>query len=179
MPADGPPNATLESRLHDLLSRVIDRFGGAIEFWTVVCLSRKELGDPDQFVAEKWNDLYSEVHRLRSLVGEAEVPPPVVQEQVAKLTKTCTDLREVFDSFLDCGNLSLPELERAVVRLGSIWHEARIRVAFLAALIPLPAPLPHLTSEQEAYYQSILDSLFDKLAAARPMTFSAGESSRP
>jgi hypothetical protein len=171
MPADGPPNATSESSLHDLLGRVVGRFGGAIEFWTVVCLSRRELGDPEPFVAEQWNDLYSEVHQIRSLIGEADVPSPVVQEQVAKLTKTGSDLREGFDWFLDCGNVSLPELERAVVRLGSIWHEVRLRVAFLAALIPLPAPLPHLTAEQEAYYQSILDSLFDKLAGARPVTF--------
>lgn len=178
MPGDGTPNVTLESRLDDLLGRVVDRFGGAIEYWTVVCLSGKELGNPEPFVAEQWSELYSEVHQIRSLFSEADVPSPVVQEQVAKLTKTCTDLREVFDLLLNADYVPLPELERAVIRLGSIWHEVRLRIAFLSALIPLPIPQPHLTSEQEAYYQSILDSLFDKLAA-RPMTFRAGESPRP
>lgn len=175
----GMLDAAIESKLHELLSNVVARFGGAIEFWTVVCLSKRELGDPEQFVADKWNDLYSEVQQLRTLISDVDIPSPVAQEQVLKLMKSCTDLREVFDLFLDCDNVPLPELELAVVRLESIWHDVGIRIAFLAALIPLPEPLPRLTTEQEAYYQSILDSLFDKLAASRPITFKAEDGSRP
>jgi hypothetical protein len=43
-----------------------------------------------------------------------------------------------------------------------------MRIALLSVLLPLPAPIPSLTSEQESYYQAILDGLYDRLVAARP-----------
>jgi hypothetical protein len=166
-----PP--TLRTRLADLLTRLVAGFGGAIEFWTVVCISQRDLGDPEQFIHEQWNALFSDLQEVRRSIGEADIPTPVVHEQVMKLIKNCTDLREVFDLFLAAQEVSLEELERGVLRLDAIWQDVRTRVAFVAALIPLPSPLPRLTSEQETYYQSILDSLFDRLAALRTVRFQA------
>ena len=168
----GIPSAKREAAIHELLSRLVIRFGGAVEFWTVVCLSQRDLGDPGLYVAEQWQELYSDMQTLRSLIGQGENPSHLVQEQVMKLIKTCTDLRDVFDQFLDCGSVPLKDLELAVHRLDSIWHEVKLRVSFLAALIPLPPPLPRLSSEQDAYYQAILDGMFDRFATARPISLS-------
>jgi hypothetical protein len=153
----------LEDRLRHLLQSIIMRMGGAIEFWTVACMTRGELGNPQQFIDTQWNALFNEVHELRALLGELPVEPsPVVHEQIAKMARICSDLRDVFDTLLRTTDSDQNEIEIAVTKLSQLWKEIRLRVSLLAATIPLPAPLPGITLEQEAYYQSILDDLFDR-----------------
>lgn len=156
----------LEERLRHLLQSLIVRVGGAIEFWTVACMSRSDLGNPSQFVDAQWNALFNEVQEVRALIAELPYEPPaVVHEQLARLMNLCSDLRDLFDAFLRADNFDPDRTEAAVTRLTQLWKEVRLRVALLAATLPLPAPLPGISMEQEAYYQGILDELFDRFTS--------------
>jgi hypothetical protein len=156
-----------ETAVGELLAGLLMQFGGAIEFWTLVCLSERELGDPTVFVDRQWNGLREQLQELRARLSEGESEPSdAALEQVAKLSKACAELREVFDYFLNAAAIAQSDLEAAVVRLAQIWQDVRMRVWLLGALIPLPEG-PSLSMEKEAYYQSILDRLFDQFMAAR------------
>lgn len=163
-------NAEQEDPIRRILRGIVTRFGGAIEFWTVACLSQEELGAPGPFVELQWGGMVDDVHALRSaLADQGYDPHPAVQEQFAKLTKTCSDIREVFDAFICFTTLPRREVEQAVVRLGQLWDDVRLRVGFLGVLLPLRSPLGELlTTEQENYYQNTLDGLYDQFEAARP-----------
>jgi hypothetical protein len=153
----------------DILGGLITRFGGAIEFWTVACMSQSELGDPGGFVDIQWSSLLEDLQTIRSQLAENGIDTsPVVQEQLAKLTKSCADLREVFDHFIHFTSASNKELERAVLRLSQLWEDFRMRISLLGVLLPMATPVPMLNSEHETYYQGILDGLFDRFEAARP-----------
>jgi hypothetical protein len=154
-----------QERLQHLLHNLIVRFGGAIEFWTVACLSRGDLGNPADFVDSQWSGMLQEVQELRTRLAEMPLePPPIVHEQIAKLLKLCADLRDTFDQFLQ--PVIVPDVvEVAVLKLGYMWRELRLRCSLIAAMIPLPPPLPGITTEQETYYQGILDSLYDRFTA--------------
>jgi hypothetical protein len=156
-----------DDHLRHLLNSIVTRSGGAIEFWTVACLSRGDLGDPREFIDTQWEHLYEELQEFRRLLSTLPYdPPPVVHEQVAKLMKIGAELREVFDIFLRFATLPPEELEVAVLKLGFLWKELRLRVSLAAAMIPLAAPLPAISTEQESYYQGILDGLFDQFTTA-------------
>ena len=115
----------IEDRLRHLLQSLVVRFGGAIEFWTVACMSRSDLGNPSQFVDAQWNALINEVHEVRALIAELpHEPPTVVHEQLARLMSLCSDLRDLFDSFLRAGEFDPDQTEAAVTRLTQLWKEA-------------------------------------------------------
>ena len=156
-----------EAALAELLNGIITQFGGSIEFWTIVCLSQRELGDPTIFVDRQWNSLREQIQELRGRLSEGDdETSPAVQEQVAKLANVGAELREVFDFFIYAMAVSLKDIEAAVLKLAHIWQEVRMRVWLLGALIPLSQP-PALSMEKEAYYQSILDGMFDQFLAIR------------
>jgi hypothetical protein len=160
-----PPQS--ESAVGELLMGIVTRFGGALEFWTLVCLSRNELGNPTQFVDRQWSNLLESIQELRSRLAERDYePPPTVQEQIAKLIGVSAELREVFDHFIAVATVSQKDLEASVLRLAHVWQEVRMRVWLLGTLIPLPQA-PVLSMEREAYYQGILDGLIDQFLAAR------------
>ena len=131
----------------------------------MACLSDGELGDSSGYVEARFAELLGDVRGLRAAVAAGGPPPQVVSAQVGRLEQSCGDLREIFDAFLGFPAVEPEDLERAVMRLAGVWREVRLRVALVGAFAPLPAPLPGLTSEQEAYYQGILDGLFDRFAA--------------
>lgn len=156
-----------ETTFGELLNGIIIRVGGAIEFWTLVCLSQRELGNPTAFVDRHWCELRDQVQELRSRLAESDYePPPLVQEQVAKLASVAAELREVFDYFIFAATVPQKDLEGAVLRLSTIWQDVRMRAWLLGTLIPLDRP-PALSLEKETYYQGVLDALFDQFMAAR------------
>lgn len=156
-----------ETTIGQTLTDLLVRFGGAIEYWTMVCLTRRELGNPALFIDRQWNDLRDQLQELRAQLNDGDFEPSgAVYEQIAKLAKVCVDLRDLFDSFMNAHELSQKDLEAAVIKLAQIWQDVRMRVWLLGALIPLPSP-PALSMEKEAYYQSILDGLFDRFMATR------------
>lgn len=156
-----------ETTIGQTLTDLLVRFGGAIEYWTMVCLTRRELGNPALFINRQWNDLRDQLQELRAQLNDGDFEPSgAVYEQIAKLAKVCVDLRDLFDSFMNAHELSQKDLEAAVIKFAQIWQDVRMRVWLLGALIPLPSP-PALSMEKEAYYQSILDGLFDRFMATR------------
>jgi hypothetical protein len=167
--------AQRESALGELLSGLITQFGGAIEFWTLVCLSQRELGNPTIFVDRQWISLRERIQEFRERLAEDDYDSsPAVQEQVAKLASVAAELREVFNSFIDVRSISQKDLEAAVLKLAHIWQDVRMRIWLLGTLIPLAQP-PALSMEQEAYYQTILDALFDQFMALRAAAADAHE----
>jgi hypothetical protein len=160
-----------ETAVGETLSGILVQFGGAIEFWTLVCLSQNEFGDPAAFIDRQWNSLRERTQELRGLLSESDFEPSdAVFEQIGKLGKVSADLREVFDYFINAASVPQKELEAAVMRLAHIWQEVRMRVWLLGALISLPSP-PALSMEKEAYYQATLDGLFDQFV----MTHATGD----
>lgn len=157
-----------QAALLTLLKGIITRWGGAIEFWTVACLTQRELGDPNLFVDSQWANLRDDVQKLRMLIAEDEEPAEILQEQLVKLNRLCADLREVFDLFIRFSEILESELETSVLRLGQLWDEVRMRANLIAMLLPLPE-LPGLSAEQEAYFQGVLDGLYDRFHAVRPV----------
>lgn len=154
-------------RLRQLFRSLLARYAGAIEFWTVVCLSRGDLGDPADLIDAQWALFRQDIQDLReALAGLPVEPPPVVQDQVARLIGLAAELRDVFNVLLDHPTRARKDVEAAVLKLGALWQELRVRVALAAATVPLRAPLPAVTSEQEAYFQGILDGLFDRFTGA-------------
>jgi hypothetical protein len=165
-----PPVGEREAALTDLLSGIVVRFGASIEFWTLVCLARHELGDPTAFIDRQWIDLRDQVQKTRESLQEGEnSPSQAVLEQVAKLLKITAELRETFDFFINANRVAEKELEAAIMKLAHIWQDVRMRVWLLGALILLPQP-PALPTEKEADCQTTLDSLFDQFLAARTLT---------
>jgi|GEM_PF-6248680 len=159
-----------QAELHDLLTGILTRFAASIEFWTITCLARDDFGDPELFVGDQWNALRDEVQELRELLsdpGPGYTSSPMVQEQVQKLMQNCSCLREVFDRFIHFEDVSLDDLERNVVQYAALWTDVKLRVTLLGTIIPLPAPLPGLTSDRDLYFVGILDCLFDRFESAR------------
>jgi len=169
-----PPVSEREAVLSDLLAGIVARVAGSIESWTLVCLARRELGDPTEFIDRQWMDLREQIQKTRSALqdGENSASEPVL-EQVAKLLKISAELRETFDFFINANRVAEKELEAAIVKLAQIWQDVRMRVWLLGALIPLP-DLTALPTETEASYQTILDGLFDQFLAARAPANGAG-----
>jgi hypothetical protein len=157
---------SVEDRLRQLFQDLIARYAGAIEYWTVACASRDDLGDPAEFVEGQWAQLHQTLHEVRFALSELrDEPAPVVDEQVAKLFKLSADLRDLFAVLVQYQDRPPEKVEQAVLKLGFLWKELRLRIALAAAAVPLPDPLPGITSEQEAHYQRVLDGLFDRFAA--------------
>ena len=145
------PTSEREAVLSDLLEGIVVQCGGAVEFWTLVCLSRRQLGDPTLFVDRQWMSLREQIQELRERLqdGENELSEPVL-EQIAKLLKASAELREVFDFFINADSVAQKDLEAATMKLAQIWRDMRMRVWLLGTLIPLPEP-PTLSMEKEAY----------------------------
>lgn len=126
-----------------------------------------ELGDSEAFVDRQCMHLREQVQRLRrQLQAQPWEPSDAVLEQVIKLLRACAELREVFDYFIHSAKVPLQDLEAAVMKLSQIWQDAQMRVWLIGALIFMPRP-PALSSEKEAYYQTILDGLFDQFLMVR------------
>lgn len=156
----------LEDQLRTTLNQLLLRFAGAIEYWTVACLSQGDLGDPREFVDSQWAELMNDMHEIRVLVSQwPHQPPEVVHEQIAGLMTECSDLRDVFEIFLMAEEIDPEQTEAAVAKLSALWKNARLRVALMAAMLPLPSPLPKISLEKESYYQGILDELFDRFTS--------------
>lgn len=156
-----------EARLGELLNDILARFAGAIEFWTLVCLTQRDLGDPRLFIDQQSMGLLEQIQALRQgLYDEDYEPSEAVIEQVVKLNKVGVELRDLFDFFITANRASQRDLEAAVMKLAQIWQDVRMRVWLLGAVIPLAEP-PALPMEKEAFYQSILDGLFDQFLTAR------------
>jgi hypothetical protein len=162
-----PVESPQATRIRALLERLLTRFGGAVEFWTVTCLSQRELGDPRPFLADQWEHLWQTVQELRADISQLETSHPSLNEQIAGFGQSCVDLREVFDTLADFTSLPVTELEGALLRLNRLHTEWKLRIALVGTLVPLKTPLPRWTSEQESFYQHSLDSLFDRFYAAR------------
>lgn len=156
-----------ETAIRDLLAGLLLRFGAAVKVWPAACLGLRGPGDPAEFIAEQWDALCADLQTLRWQYAAAEQPSPAFHDQVIRLMQTCADLREVFDTLLEFRAIAEQELDAALLRLQTVWQQARMRVSFLTVLVPLPLPLPALTIEQEAHYQSVLDGLCDRFDAAR------------
>jgi len=156
-----------ETDLEDLLTAIMTHFGGAIDFWPLVCLSRHELGDPVPFIDCQRISLNERIQELRArLTLEEQEPSEAVLEQLAKLSRMAAELREVFDYFANAHRVSQGDLETAVMKLRQLWQDVCKRLWLLGALIPLPRP-PRLTLEREEHLQAVLDGLFDQFLAAR------------
>lgn len=161
-----------ETAVGETLNGILVQFGGAIEFWTLVCLSQRELGDPTAFIDRQWSTLRDQLQELRSQLNENDFEPSEAAfEQIGKIGKVSAELREVFDYFINALTVPQKELEAAVLKIAHIWQDVRMRVWLLGAILPLPTP-PCLSMEKEAYYQAILDGLFDQFMTMR----TAGES---
>jgi hypothetical protein len=155
-----------EAEVAELLAGVLNQFGGAIDLWTVVCVSQRELGGAREFVERQWISLQERVQQLRFCLSAGPYEPSVVVlEQVAKLARSSAELRETFDFFINV-DVARRDLEAAVLRLAQLWHEVRRRIWLVGALIPLPEP-PRLSLEKEAYFQQALDQLFDQFLVSR------------
>ena len=158
------------AQLRALIPRLLTRFGDSIEFWTVACLSQRELGDPKPFLNEQWDILWETIQELRAeLASRNSSAHPALHEQVAKLCKTASDLRDIFEVLAEYTTVAVPVLESSLLKLNNLWGEWRNRVALVAALLPLSSPLPTLNSDQEGFYQDALDGLFDRFYSARQM----------
>lgn len=163
------PTVEHQAALDDLFEGLLVRFGGSVEFWPLVCLSQRETGDATPFVDRQWCSLRDLIQELRSrLTDDAFEPSEMVLEQVAKLSRATAEVREAFDFFINFATVPQKELEGAVLKLAQIWHDVRKRIWLLGALLPLAEPTT-LASEKEAYFQGILDRLFDQFLAARAM----------
>lgn len=162
------PIPTASMSIEQLLGGLITRFGGAIEFWTVACLSQSELGDPGPFIDIQWSSLLEDLQTIRRNCRRTASIHRRWFRNNSQNFRNPADLREVFDHFIHLMSASDKELEVAVLRLSQLWEDFRMRIALLGVLLPLPSPVPMLNSEHEAYYQGILDGLFDRLEAARP-----------
>ncbi len=103
---------------------------------------------------------------------------PALHEQVSKLCKIASDLRDIFEVLSDYVVVPVADLESSILKLTNLWGEWRNRVALIAALLPLRAPLPTLNTEQEGFYQNALDILFDRFYSARNMSSPSGITSR-
>ncbi len=160
-------NEVSESEIRNTVERILTQFAGAIEFWTVNCISRSNLGDPVHTINEQWEQIGSQIQYLRSLVNQDLAISEIVHDQIAKLTNDWSTLRQIFEVLIDGIRVPLSELEQAVIKLRLLWEDVQMRLALIAAFIPLTPPLPALTSAQENYYKNILDRLYDQFLALR------------
>lgn len=151
-------------RLRHLFRSLLARFASAIEFWTAACLAR-DLGNPGEMIDGQWSQFRQDLQDLREALMDVPDVPPVVHEQVARMIGIAVELRDLFDVLLDYRQRPENEIEAAVVKLDALWSDLRSRISLASAVIPLPSPLPSITSEQEAHYRSILDGLFDRFMA--------------
>ena len=165
MPATLTPEH--EAAFRELLAKVLLRFGAAVKVWTAACLGLRGDANPAGFIDGQSNELFADLQTVRWQLASLEQPSPAMHEQVQKLVDTASELRDVFETLAAFRVASEAELDLAMTRLQSVWQQARMRVSFLAVLIPLPPPLPALSVEQESHYQAVLDGLYDRFDSAR------------
>jgi hypothetical protein len=166
MPLVSGLNLAKQEEIRDALIDILERFGRAIEFWSVACLAQSDLGHPRKVINDQWESILARIQQLRHRLSDADFISPAVHEQISKLQKTADDLLDVFGVLMDFKKVPMQELESATLKLQGVWADARQRITFLGAILPLRGSLPNLSLEQERYYRQLLDSLFDRFVSS-------------
>jgi hypothetical protein len=151
-----------------LLSRLVDRLGGALDFWTLVCL-QPIVPDPRRFLLENSDKLQSLVVVAQMILAEAHLANEApIAGLIERLTGACQELRRVFLVLEQFRGLSSEELGTETRALASTYKEIIESVRLLGETLDLElACWQGRTPEREAYYQSILDYLFERFSEWR------------
>lgn len=153
-----------------LQSELAQRFDGALDGWTLVCLAPVGMMPcPHDFVSKQVDILRSLAIVLQAVVATAV---PFNREGVFPLLEAiiedCQELGEVFGVLEEFRARPLPELRTATNTLAQLytrfWESLRVVDHELGGA---SAYLQSRTPERVAYYQGILDGLFDLLHQAR------------
>jgi hypothetical protein len=149
--------------LERLLAKLAGRVDGAIDSWTLVCLMPEGSMDRRGFLLENGRDVQDLAGQLEAEVassgrgGEEEE-----RRRLAALRGACRDLSDAFLALERFRTAPLPEVRSATGRVQDVCRALYRELGELAAVLGVGAVWEQgRTPERQAYYQKILDHLFE------------------
>lgn len=159
MTTQSSPNQELGARFSDLANR----FGGAVDSWTLVCL--------DEFPVDKDEFLRKQIKTIRDAVGSidqsfAAGSSSELQSVVKRLRAACDSLEVLFAVLCHFKQHSPNEVDAAIRMLANTHADAiaAIRVAAQALTATVP---PVESREHMAYLDGVLSSLSNQFSIRR------------
>jgi hypothetical protein len=146
--------------LDELLSALLGRFYGAIDFWTIVCLDQLP-PDPRGFIVKQCDELDAIMREIRQRCGaDSTASREQLFQSLDELQADVKSLRDVFLVLACHGSESLENISLATERLKSLYQAMPHTVQMLAKLSGLA--LAELPGERGQYLQGILANLLPR-----------------
>jgi|GEM_PF-5515064 len=151
--------------LNELLSTLLGRFYGAIDFWTIVCIDQLP-PDPRGFIVKQCDELDAIMREIRQrFVADSMPSGEQVFQLLDELEADVRSLRGLFLVLACHGSESLEDIALATERLKSLYQAMPHAVQRLASLNRVA--LAEISTERKQYLQQILESLLSRFRTVR------------
>lgn len=148
--------------LERLLTRLAGRLDGAVDFWTLVCLGR--LGpDPRGFLLHHGEAVTSLVVVTEDFLGgTAQGSSEAVRNLLGRLAANARKLQDAFLTLEQFRGLPLEEVRSATTAVAAAYNDLRDTIPRLGEALGVPISCWQGRGlDRDAYYQDILQRLFD------------------
>jgi hypothetical protein len=153
------PDHGLRSQLSDLANR----FGGAVDSWTLVCLDEIPV-DKDEFLRKQIKSIRDAVRSVTQSIGAGSSSE--LQSVVKRLHAACDSLEVLFTVLAHLKHHSPDEVDAAIRMLANTYADAT--AAIRVAAQDLAVNVPALESREHiAYLDGILSGLSNQFAIRR------------
>jgi hypothetical protein len=154
--------------LDRLLSEILGRLDGAVDFWTIVILSNAP-PNPRDFVLHYSEILRSLVVVTRAILGKTHDADPVLERGLLdRMTSNCQKLQDAFLVLEQFRTIPLDEIRPATVAIAEVYHDLREAIHQLGQTLGLSISYwQSHGQESQDYHQRILGNLFDQFSYER------------
>jgi hypothetical protein len=161
--------------LDRLLSKLTGSVHGAVDSWTLVCLGEFHMNRRD-FILKQTDIMKALVTVTRTVLAEANLGyKEPISGQLNNLSAACQKLEDAFLVLAECRSISREEIGAAVQALTGVYAELPEVIRQLGQATSCPISFWNdWTPQREAYYQGILDRLFDQFSQVRQSEQAAG-----
>jgi len=160
--------------LDRLLSELLVRLDGALDFWTIVILSNAPQ-NPRDFVLHYSEIMRSFVVVTRAILGKRHQADPILErDSLDRMARNCQKLQDAFLVLEQFRTLRLDDVRQATIALAEVYTDLHEAIRQLGHT--LGVAISHWQpqrQEQEHYYQGILRNLFDQFCYERETGASA------
>ncbi len=152
--------------LERLLSQIAGRLDGAIDFWTVVCLS--EALPRRAFIERHATNLQAAVAEVEAILRRSQADVGPVRGLLSELVGGCTKLRDAFLILAQHETLPQEAVRLATTALTEVYDDLRqaIREIGQAANVSV-GYLENRTAEAQSHLCRILDGLYEQFRQQR------------
>jgi hypothetical protein len=150
--------------LDQALGHLSGRLNGAIDFWTLVCLGQFP-PDPQGFIRKYGAELAAAVESLGVQLARPNLDRDAhIHDWFTQISAGCQQFQEAYLILAQFREVPLSEVQRAAETVGRIYADLQEWIRQLGTYLGVPLSYRKdgpKKSEREAYYQQMLNRLFD------------------